>query len=277
MCKTAIITGGSGRIGHGLAVVLAGHGYDLAITYARNAEGARRTCREVEALGRRCFVYQAWLNQPEVPARIVAQARKDLGRLDLIVCNAGTDSRASILTATAEDMDRIYTSNFRAYCLCAGAAARHMVQDGTAGSILFISSTRGQQAYPDDFIYGSQKAAVDRACRSLALELSRYNIRVNTISPGAVWSDEAITTEHPFVSQSIPLHRTGTPRDMGELAAFLADSDRAGYITGEVIRVDGGLILPGMMECDEPTRWVNPQWQQDQKDAAMKMLEDEKL
>ena len=137
MNKCAIVTGGSGNVGSGIAVVLAEHGYDVAITYAGNREGAEKTRQGIEKTGRRCFVYQASLEKPEVPARVIAQAHRDLGRIDLIVCNAGRDARGSVLTATAEDFDRLYTANFRAYCLCAGAAARHMVKDKIAGSIYY--------------------------------------------------------------------------------------------------------------------------------------------
>lgn len=274
MNKCAMVTGGSGNIGGGIAVVLAEHGYDLAITYAGNREGAERTRQAVEAAGRRCFVYQASLEKPEIPAQVIARAHRNLGRLDLMVCNAGRDGRNSVLTATAEDFDRLYAANFRAYCLCAGAAARHMVKDGIPGSIIMISSTRGEQAYPDDFIYGGLKAAVNRACRSMALDLSKYNIRVNCVSPGATWPEGAPNRDSPFVRESIPLHRVGSARENGEAVAFLA-SDAASYITGVTLRVDGGLILPGMMERSEKTEWVREDWREQQKKKAMDMLNEQ--
>lgn len=274
MNKCAVVTGGSGNIGSGIAVVLAEHGYDLAITYAGNREGAEKTRRQVEAVGKRCFVYQASLEKPEVPAQVIAQARQDLGRIDLMVCNAGRDARNSVLTATAEDFDRLYTANFRAYCLCAGAAARHMVKDNIQGSIIMISSTRGEQAYPDDFIYGGLKAAVNRACRSMALDLSKYNIRVNCVAPGATWPEDNRHIDTPFVKESIPLHRVGNARENGEAVAFLA-SEAASYITGVTLRVDGGLILPGMMERAEKTEWVRESWREEQRKKAMDMLDDQ--
>ena len=143
MNKTALITGGSHNIGQGIAIVLAEHGYDVAITYNSRKEGAIETQQEIEKLGRKCFIYQASLEKAEVPQQIVDQAHKDLGRLDLMVCNAGNGGfRGSILTITPENVDEVYTVNFRNYMLCAGAAARHMVADKIEGNIIFITSSR---------------------------------------------------------------------------------------------------------------------------------------
>ena len=273
MSKTALVTGGSHNIGQGIAIVLAEKGYDVAITYNNRLEGALETKKAVEALGRRCFVYQASLNEADVPEKTVNQAHADLGHLDLMVCNAGRDSRVSILAVTEEDLRFLYESNYRNYILCASAAARHMVKDGVPGSIIFITSSRAEQAYPDDFIYGGFKAAIKRACESIALELSAYNIRVNCVAPGATWpaSPDRDPNKIPFIHDSIPLHRSGTARDNGEAVAFLA-SDEASYITGVSLRVDGGLILPGLMEGYEPIPWVRKEWLEKTKEKGMELL-----
>ena len=275
MSKTALVTGGSHNIGQGIAIVLAEKGYDVAITYNTRLEGAMETKRAVEALGRRCFVYQASLNEIDVPARTVNKAHEDLGHIDLMVCNAGRDSRVSILAVTEEDLRFLYENNYRNYILCASAAARHMVNDRIAGSIIFITSTRGEQAYPDDFVYGGFKAAIRRACESIALELSAYNIRVNCVAPGATWpaSPGHDPDKIPFIRDSIPLHRSGTARDNGEAVAFLA-SDEASYITGVSLRVDGGLILPGLMEGYEPIPWVRKEWLNKTKEKGMELLKE---
>ncbi len=278
--KAAVITGGSSGIGQGCALVLAEQGYDVAITYSRNADGAEETRRQVEALGRRCFVYPANLQDKGVAEGIVRQARKDMGRLDLLISNAGRDARNSILTATREDLQYIVDTNFIGYLMAAGEAARIMVRDGTQGSILFVTSTRGESAHPDDFVYGGIKAAINRAAQSLALELSAYGIRVNCIAPGATRVRKGnpppeakagdIVRGRPFypIEDSIPLGRMGVPRDTGELAAFLS-SDRGSYITGTVIRVDGGLTLPGQPEWFAPSVWLDKAWAQRHRDAAM--------
>lgn len=277
MSKTAVVTGGSHNIGQGIAIVLAEHGYDVAITYNNRKEGALETQAEIEKLGRKCFIYQASLQHAEVPQQIMDQAHEDLGHIDLLVCNAGNGGfRGSVLTVTPERIDEVYTVNFRNYILCAGAAARYMVADKIEGNIIFITSSRAEMAYPDDYLYGGLKAAVKRAVESMALDLSAYNIRVNCVAPGATWQikpgmEDRLTS--PFVKESIPLHRVGTARENGEAVAFLA-SENASYITGETLRVDGGLILPGMLEGHDKIPWVREEWKQQVYEEAMQMVAD---
>jgi len=274
MNKCAMITGGSRHIGQGIAVVLAEYGYDVAITYATSPDGANETKRQVESLGRRCFIYEARLENPEVPEKVINHARADLGRLDVMVCNAGKDTRNSVLTITAEELDYLYANNLRNYFLCAGAAARNMVRDKTEGSIIMITSVRGQLPHPDDFYYGGLKAAMDRACKSMALDLSAYNIRVNCVAPGAVWRPdrEGNIPDTPFLRESVPLHRTGYVRDIGEAAAFLA-GERAAYITGVTLTVDGGLSLPGLLEQRDPIPWDWKQRKNKVYEKAMDILD----
>ena len=173
MAKTAVVTGGSHNIGQGIAIVLAEHGYDVAITYNKRREGAEETKAEIEKLGRRCFIYQASLEKAEVPQQVMDRAHRDLGRIDLCVCNAGNGGfRGSVLSVTPEEVNQVFEVNFRNYILCAGAAARYMVADRIAGNIIFITSSRWEMAYPDDYLYGGFKACVERAARSMALEYS---------------------------------------------------------------------------------------------------------
>ena len=151
-----------------------------------------------------------------------------------------------------------------------------MVADKIEGNIIFITSSRAEMAYPDDYLYGGFKACVKRAMESMALDLSSYNIRVNCVAPGATWQPrpgQENRLQSPFVTESIPLHRVGTPRENGEVVAFLA-SEHASYITGITVRVDGGLILPGMLEGYDKITWVREEWKKDQYEKAMAMLED---
>lgn len=247
--KTALVTGGSSGIGQGIATVLAEEGYDVAITWGSNAGGAEKTRQDISALGRKCFVYQASMQEADVPERVVRRAAADLGHIGLVVCNAGKSPFKPLMLSTAGDMDALYALNYRAYLLTAGAAARHMVLNGIRGCILFVTSSRAERAYPYDFLYGGLKAALKRSCESLALELSPHGIRVNCVAPGATQVREAWDGARDGFRDRIPLGRLGTPRENGHLAAFLA-SEKASYITGVTVRVDGGLILPGMPEWD---------------------------
>ena len=271
--KCAMVTGGSRHIGRGIAITLAEYGYDLAITYATSPDGAKETQRQIEELGRKCFIYEAHLEQPDAPEKAVNQAHADLGRLDVMVCNAGREMRSSVLTATAEDLDFLYANNIRNYFLCVGAAARHMVNDKIEGSIIMITSVRGQLAHFDDFYYGASKAAMDRACKSMALDLSAYKIRVNCIAPGAVWKPdkEGNFIVNDFTKHSIPLGRSGYVKDIGEAAAYLA-GDRAAYVTGTTLLVDGGLSLPGFWEQREEIPWKPKHWNPRHYEKAMDML-----
>jgi len=267
VCRCAMGTGGSRHIGQGIALTLAEYGYDIAITYATNHDGALAAQKQIEALGRRCFIYEAHLEKPEDPELAVNRARADLGRLDVMVCNAGKDGRHSVLSVTAQELDFLYANTLRNYFLCAGAAARHMVND------IMITSVRGQLAHPEDFYYGSLKAAIDRACKSMALDLSEYNIRVNCIAPGAIWraDRDGNMPDTPFLKESVPMHRNGNTRDIGEAAAFLA-SERSSYITGITLLVDGGLSLPGLLEQYDAIPWKSRQWSPKHYKMAMEML-----
>ena len=248
--KCAFVTGGSRGIGSGVVKVLAREGYDIAFTYHSAEEEAKEMSEYVKGLGRRCFYYQASLEERDVPTRVTRQAIQDLGRLDVLVNNAGVTRHNLVTEMDADFIDFVYGVDFRNYILCTGEAARHMIENHIKGSIFFITSTRSMRAYPTDCIYGGLKAGLNRAAESISLELSRYGIRVNCIAPGATAvrnldKPDALT---PFsFADKIPLKRFGHPEEIGNAIAYLA-SDKAAYITGVTLKIDGGLILPGMPE-----------------------------
>lgn len=248
--KKAFITGGSRGIGRGITQVLASSGYDIAFTYHSQVEEAKSLEAEIKGMDRKCFYYQASLENGDVPEKVTGQAIDDLGGLDLLVCNAGITRHNSLLTVDQESIDFLYGLNYRSYILCAKVAANHMKDNKIKGNIIFISSTRGIRAYPEDCLYGSIKAALNRGVESMALEMSHYGIRVNCIAPGATairgnYIGEELSQSN--FAKKIPVGRLGTPEEVGYLAEYLA-SEKAGYITGATIKIDGGLILPGMPE-----------------------------
>ena len=251
--KCAFITGGSRGIGKGIALVLAEQGYDIAITYATALDEAEDTKYQVEVLGRRCFVYQANLEKADVPETVTKRAIADLGRLDVLVNNAGVTRHNSLFTTEVELMDFVYGLDFRAPVLCAKQAALHMREQGIHGSIINITSTRGFRSYPEDALYGAAKAALTRATESMAMELAPHGIRMNCVAPGATRVRGSGTEEdlRSGFAPKIPLGRYGTPRENGYAVAWLC-SDQATYITGTTLKIDGGLILPGMPEDASP-------------------------
>ena len=246
--RVALITGGSNGIGKGIALELARQGYDVAFSYRNDEEGARDTAAQIEKIGGKCRYYRAVMEDLESIAPFVDRAREEFGRIDAAVCNAAKDRRFSVLNATPEDLRFMTGQLFSGQLLCAGAAARHMVKDGIPGGIVFITSVHGNMINTSDFAYGGMKAAIERASKSLALELSPYRIRVNCIAPGAINTRNVDDTKlkYPYAGM-VPLGRRGVPEDIAYAAAFLL-SDRASYISGETLRIDGAFALPSVPE-----------------------------
>jgi glucose 1-dehydrogenase len=250
--KKALVTGASRGIGKGIALVLAEQGYDLAITYRSGKEEAEEVAHIIEKEhGRKCFTLYAELSDEETAKDLVGKAVEALGSLDLLVNNAGLTIRSKLAEMDVEDINYLLNLNFRTPILTMRAAARYMMDHKIQGNMINIASTRGLRAYPDDAIYGGTKAALIRATESVALECSTHGIRVNCIAPGATRVRDGNEEFHQKLGNKIPLKRFGTPTDIGQAVAWLA-SDQASYITGETIKIDGGLILPGMPEDVRP-------------------------
>ena len=255
MCngKVALITGSSRGIGRGCAYALAKTGYDIAIHHSKSLDEAEKTLEEVKAMGVRAVIIQGDMGDPNVPGRLVNETISQLGRLDVLVSNAGSTRFEGILEITPEVMDRIYAVNFKGMILVAQAAARYMVENGIKGSIIFNTSIRSFSPHSNDGVYGSLKAGINRIIKSLAVDLGRYGIRVNGFSPGVTnvrTPDPEEEAKDPFYKNAhrfIPLRRPGYADDMGGVVKWLASED-ASYVTGQVIRVDGGLSAVGVPE-----------------------------
>ena len=250
----ALVTGASRGIGRGIALVLAEAGYDVAISYATKADEADEVAAMIrDTFGRLCPVFQADTGLPGVAAQLVEQAIDALGGLDLLVNNAGISIFDTRIVEDSETMDRLIDINFKGALKGTFAAARYMIDHQVKGSIINITSSRAERAYPADAVYGGMKAALKRATETLALKYAPYGIRVNCVAPGAtaVRFDAKSVTLHEKLGRKIPLGRVGQPEDVGHAVVFLA-SDQASYITGITLRVDGGLILAGMPEDISP-------------------------
>ena len=258
MSKKALVTGASRGIGKGIILALAKEGYDIAFSYASKAAEAADVAKTIQQeYGQNVWYYQAALNQHGEGKKLFDKAVSDLGGLDLLVNNAGVTYFESLQDLTEESMDFMIDLDFRNYLLMMSYAAKYMIAHGSQGSIINITSTRGEQSYPADGVYGGLKAGLNRAIKSFALDVSAYGIRINNIAPGAIrirTNAELAATGHLDMGEfwdelgtRIPLGRSGLPEDIGNAVVFLA-SEKASYITGMTIRVDGGLILPGMPE-----------------------------
>lgn len=259
--KKAIVTGASRGIGKGIALCLAEEGYDLAISYYSKEEEALEVKAEIESrFQTTCAVFGARLEEKGAGIMLFEQAVQKLGGLDLLVNNAGVTIMDHFLDLTEETLDFLIALDFKNYLLMTREAVRYMARNNICGSVINITSSRGERAYPSDAVYGGLKAGLNRAIQSIALDVAPYGIRVNNVAPGAICirtkeeieKDEALRGQVPvdfweLLGERIPLGRCGTPEDIGRAVAFLA-SEQASYITGVTLRVDGGLILPGMPE-----------------------------
>ena len=277
--KKAIITGAEIGMGRGIAAVLAQEGYDIAFSYypkIQNVEAAiETTVSMLQERGAQAWYYPADLSQPGAPGQFFEKAVESLGGLDLLVNNAGVNIPLPVQDITEENFDYLISLDLRAYVMMMHHAARYMIDQGIHGCLVNISSSRGERAYANAGIYCGIKACLNHMAEAFALDLSSYGIRVNNVAPGAVrvrtdeellsmtqgratdyfWDKEflknpELVSDHDFwdmLGPKIPLGRVGLPEDIGKAVAFLA-SEKASYITGVTLRVDGGLILPGMPE-----------------------------
>ncbi len=281
MRKKAIVTGGERVIGRGIAIALAKEGYDIAFSYfpgEQNSETAvSQTCEMLKEFGAGYHAFPADLSVREGAGLFFDKAVEALGGLDLLVNNAGVNKPKPIYEFTDDNFDYLINLDFRSYIMMMSYASRFMKEHGTRGNIINITSSRGERAYPNAGLYCGMKAGLNKGIEAFALDVAPFGIRINNVAPGAVrirtkeemammdhgadtdyfWDERFLegagNVKEDFWDQlgkKIPLGRAAVPEDIGNAVVFLA-SDKAAYITGITLRVDGGLILPGMPE-DSP-------------------------
>ncbi len=257
--KKAVITGGSHGIGKGIVLELASRGCEVVFSYNTDEEAARELIQEIrEKYDTKCACFQASLENYGAGEEFFAKASDYLGEVDILINNAGITRFENLLDITDEHLDLLISLDFRNYICMMRSGARYMQEHGIRGCIINITSSRGERAYPGDGIYGACKAGLNRAVESFALDTAPYGIRINNVAPGSVQvrterdstgKNKHIMDIYEQLGRKIPLGRMGQPEDISKAVAFLASED-ASYITGITLRVDGGLILPGMPEWD---------------------------
>ena len=242
--KTALVTGGSRGIGRAIALKLASMGANVAILYAGNAEAAEKTAADIAAQGVRSLAVQCDVSDFEQVTAAVARVKEALGPVDILVNNAGITRDKLALRMSPEDFDRVLAVNLNgAFHTIRALYADFMRR--RSGRIINIASIAGVMGNAGQANYAASKAGVIGLTKSIARELAPRGITCNAIAPGFIETDmTAAMNQDAFeaMRKTIPLGRVGQPKDVAELAAFLA-GDAAGYITGAVIHVDGGLYM----------------------------------
>jgi len=244
--KTALVTGGDQGIGHGIALRLAQEGADVAIGFRSNKKGADETVAAIQAEGVKGAAIQGDVGKVADGINLVTQAVAQMGKLDVLVNNAGLERRADFWDVTETDFDTVINVNLKGVFFITQAFVRHLKDAKRGGTVINISSVHEELPFPHFASYCASKGALKMLTRNLSIELAPLGITINNVAPGAIETpiNKALLNDPAKLNEllgNIPLKRLGKPEDVAGLAAFLASED-ASYVTGTTFFVDGGLL-----------------------------------
>jgi 3-oxoacyl-[acyl-carrier protein] reductase len=242
LISTAVVTGGSRGIGRAVAKTLAGQGLQLYLTYVSKADEAGAVVEEIRAAGGKARAFALDVSRPEAVAAFFKEEIRDKVFLSVLVNNAGIAKDNLLLRMKDEDWDKVLDTDLRGPFVCMREAAKIMTRQ-RLGRIVNLVSVVGQMGNPGQANYSAAKAGLIGLTKTVAKELAPRNITVNAVAPGFVETDMTGSlneeARRAYLEQ-IPLKRFGTAGDIAEAVAFLA-SDKAAYITGQVLSVNGGM------------------------------------
>lgn len=242
--KVAIVTGATRGIGRAIAIELHRQGCHIAFNYNRSTEAAQTLVQECTNSDQQALAYQVDAADFVAVQNMVKDVKAKLGRVDILVNNAGITNDKLILRMKEEDWDIVINTNLKsAFNFCKAVSPILLKQEG--GRILNISSISGVVGMAGQSNYSASKAGMIGLTKALAKELGSRNVTVNALAPGIIETDMTAVLDEGYKKQlleQIPLKRFGTVEELAKVAAFLV-SDAAGYITGQVIQIDGGLAM----------------------------------
>jgi 3-oxoacyl-[acyl-carrier protein] reductase len=242
--KAAIVTGASRGIGKAIALSLAEQGANIVVNYAGNEEKANEVVDQIKSLGREAFAYKADVSNPNDVQAMVKETIEKFGSIDILVNNAGITKDNLLMRMKETEWDEVININLKGVFNCTKAVTRQMMKQ-RSGRIINVSSIVGVSGNPGQANYVAAKAGVIGLTKSSAKELASRNITVNAVAPGFITTDMTDKLSEDVQKEMlsvIPLARFGEPEDISGVVAFLA-SDKSGYITGQTINIDGGMVM----------------------------------
>ena len=242
--KVVLVTGASRGIGKAIALEMAKNGADVAICYSSDGEAAEAVCTEIHALGREAQAYRCDVSDYQQCSDTVKAAIAHFGRLDVLVNNAGITKDNLLLMMKEEEFDRVIATNLKGAFNMMKHVGAHFLKR-KQGTIINIASVSGMMGNAGQANYAAAKAGLIGLTKTAARELAARGITCNAIAPGFITTDmtqQLTDKQRENIIATIPLKRMGQPEDIANLAVFLA-SPLAAYITGEVIKVDGGIYI----------------------------------
>ena len=242
--KIALITGGSRGIGKAIALCLSGAGASVVITYRNSTTEAQSLIQEINNQGNKAIAFQSDASSFDRSRDIVEKVLAQFGKIDILVNNAGITKDGLLMRMTESDWDEVIATNLKSVFNFSKAVIRPMMSQ-RSGKIINMSSISGMTGNAGQTNYSASKAGIIGFTKSLARELGSRNIQINAVAPGFVETDmtsKLNEEQRKILSESIPLKRTATASEIAGVVRFLASSD-ADYITGQVICVDGGMVM----------------------------------
>jgi 3-oxoacyl-[acyl-carrier protein] reductase len=242
--KTAVVTGGSRGIGRAIALELASKGANVAVNYTKNSAAADAVVEEIKAMGKLGIAVKADVSSISEVENLVIEVLNAFGSIDILVNNAGITKDNLIVRMTEKEFDDVINTNLKGAFICTKAVSRVMIKQ-KSGKIINVSSVVGIVGNSGQSNYAAAKAGLIGFTKSMAKELAKRGINVNAVAPGFVQTDMTSSlpekVKEEFI-KSIPLMRIGEPEDIAKGVAFLA-SEYSDYITGQVINIDGGMVM----------------------------------